>query len=320
MNHGPVDTFSGQSEGPGRVGAAADRVIAAIAARQHGVVCRRQLLEAGVSPHLLAHRLATGRILPLHRGVYRIGPIAAPHAREMAAILACGAGAVLSHRTAAGLWGLRPKPDSRTEPDVALPTGRRRRAGIRLHRLTTLRTDEVSRLEGIPVTSPARTLLDLAAASETREIERALAEGAARRLVRPEQLQRILDRHPGAPGAARLRSLLETRAPGLTRSEAEERFLELVRAAQLEDPESNVMVGGFEVDFFWRQRALVVEVDGFAHHSGTRAFEGDRRRDARLAAAGLIVIRVTWRQLEREPLAVVARLAQALVRAGKRPR
>ncbi|HUG41910.1 MAG TPA: DUF559 domain-containing protein [Longimicrobiales bacterium] len=298
-----------------------EEAISRLAARQHGVVTRGQLLGAGLSSHVVEHRLTTGQFVALHRGVYRVGPVVAPHAREMAATLACGVRAVLSHESAAGLWGMLPK----SGPDVlevAIPGGIRRRPGIRIHRLGALRPEEVSRLQRIPVTTAARTLYDLAGRARSgrsrRQLEKALAEALARGLTDRGALRKLLARHGGGAGSARMRALLDSGGPAFTRSEAEERFLELIRSAQLDEPEANAKVEGLEVDFIWPGKRLVVEVDGFAFHSSAAAFEGDRRRDARLAAAGLLVVRVTWRQLADEPMAVVARLAQAMARAGPR--
>ncbi len=303
----------------------ADAVIAALAARQHGVVTRAQLGEAGVAPHLVDWRMSRGRLRRVHRGVFLVGPVEVPRAREMAAALACGPAAVVSHRSGASLWGLI---DGRARPaqaEVIDPVGDCRRPGITVHHIRTLRREEVTRLEGIRVTTPERTLYDLAGVASARELERWVAEALARGLTRERRIQRLLERHPRGPGSRLLRDLLDEGAPARTRSEAEERFLALVRTAGLPRPEVNVRVAGLEVDvhaaglevdFLWRAARLVVEVDGRAYHGRGRAFERDRLRDATLAAVGLRVVRVTWGQLTREPLAVVARVAGALA-AGR---
>ena len=293
-----------------------EQVIASMAARQQGVVTRSQLLRAGLASHLIEHRLATGQLTRLHRGVYRAGPVAGPRSCEIAATLACGTDAVLSHLSAARLWGLSPGASSATPIDVAVRAGYRRRSGLRVHRLPTLGAEDWTRLEGVPVTTAARTIWDLAGTSAGRDLERSLAAALDRGLVRTTQLRRLLDRHRGAPGSRRLRDLLEA-GPVLTRSEAEERFLDLVRKAQLPEPRVNARLEGLEVDFLWSRRRLVVEVDGFAHHGSGASFEADRRRDGRLVAAGFAVIRVTWRQLTREPLAVVGSVARALGGGGR---
>lgn len=290
-----------------------DEVIGEIAGRQHGVVARAQLLAAGVGPDVLDRRLGRGQLRPLHRGVYLVGPLMTGHAREMAAILACGPAAVVSHGTAASLWGLLPPQEADAEVDISLRRGHRRRAGLRIRRVPTLQPGEVTVLDGIPLTTPARTLRDLPYSAPARDVERALAEAYARRLVTPEGMRKLLERRKGVRGSRPLRSFLEGHAPAMTRSEAEERFLYLVRKARLREPEVNVPLAGHEVDFLWRPERLVVEVDGFAYHRSSRAFETDRCRDADLAAAGMRVVRVTWRQIAEEPEALLVRLAQALL-------
>jgi very-short-patch-repair endonuclease len=186
-------------------------------------------------------------------------------------------------------------------------------AGICIHRARRIDERDLTRRHGLPLTAPARTLLDLAEVVPERQVEQAL-EGALRsRLVRDADIETLLVRSPGRHGCVVLRSLLaRTHGPALTRSEAEERFLALVRAARLPPPETNVRVGGYEVDFLWRDARLVVEVDGFAFHSSRAAFERDRRRDAELQAVGFTVTRITWRQISDEPEAVLVRLASTL--------
>jgi very-short-patch-repair endonuclease len=180
---------------------------------------------------------------------------------------------------------------------------------VTLHRTTRL---ETTRRHGIPVTTPARTILDLAATAEAHELERALEQARLRHLVSARDLGR---RSRDRPGAARLRALLE-QEPTLTRSEAERRLLALLAAAQLPSPRTNVRVLGHEVDALWPRQRLVVEVDGFAFHGGRDAFEHDRARDAELHAHGYRVIRVTWRQLTGRPEILTARLGAALLASG----
>jgi very-short-patch-repair endonuclease len=168
-------------------------------------------------------------------------------------------------------------------------------------------------MRGIPITAPARTILDLAAVVAPRELELALSEAETRRLTSRSELRALLARVGPRPGVAALRSLLDTEAgPSLTRSEAEERCLALIRTAELPAPEVNIRIGGHEVDFLWRSEQLVIEVDGFRFHSSRGAFERDRRRDAELAALGFRVLRVTWRQIVDRPEALVARIASVL--------
>ncbi|MGH2988780.1 MAG: DUF559 domain-containing protein [Solirubrobacterales bacterium] len=218
----------------------------------------------------------------------------------------------MSHRSAARLWRLLPA--ARNDIDITVP-GRfqGQRAGIRVHRVAVLDPKEVRAVIGIPATTPARTILDIAAVVPIRELERALAEAQARHLTRRNDLVALLARAGPRPGVTKLRSLLDRdSAPAMTRSEAEERLLALLRAAELPPPEVNVRLGGHEVDFLWREERLVVEVNGFRYHSSRSAFERDRVRDAKLGALGFRVVRVTWRQIVERPEALVARIAMAL--------
>ncbi|HSM35638.1 MAG TPA: DUF559 domain-containing protein [Longimicrobiales bacterium] len=287
-----------------------------LAGRQHGVVARAQLLAAGVPAHVVDHRLKAGRLRGLYRAVYRVGPQPGRRERAMAAVLACGEGAVVSHRSAAVLWGLLSRPAGPHPVEISLRRGYREPGpSVLVRRIRSLRRDETTVLDGIPVTIPARTVLDLAATTGEREVERAMAQAERSGLASRTQLQAVLDRHPGRPGTPVLRALLSrVGGPALTRSEAEARLLTLVRRARLPDPEANVRVADVEVDFLWRAARLVIEVDGFAFHSSARAFERDRRRDATLTAAGFRVLRTTWRQIVGEPEALLVRVAQALAR------
>jgi very-short-patch-repair endonuclease len=278
-----------------------DAAIAALAARQHGVVTVRQLAAAGIGRNAVSHRLREGRLVRRHRGVYQVGPVASPLAAEMAAVLACGHGAALSHHTAAALWGLRP---AHPEMHVTIP-GRAIRAprGVRTHQTLSLRA-AVHR--GLPLTTPARTLLDLTSHLSPTELARAAEQAQVLRPTSAAELRAQTGR-----GATRLSAALPAE-PSLTRSEAEQRLLELIRSAGLPAPETNVRIAGHEVDLVWRDAKLIVEVDGYAYHSSRAAFERDRVRDADLMQAGYRVLRVTWLQLTRTPRAVVARLATLL--------
>ncbi len=300
-----------------RESASLDRWIALLATRQHGVVSRGQLVALGLSGRAIEHRLARGRLHLAHRGVYFVGhPVEAPLARETAALFACGDGAVLSHTSAATLWGIRRPDEDRSEINVTVTGGsrRRRRIGLAIHVVAALEPSEVDVRHGLTVTSPVRTLVDLASVLDQRDLARCLEEAQIRRLLRRERLRESLDRRRGARGTRMLRELLNVgENPSLTRSEAERLLLDLVRAARLPRPETNVRVGGYEIDALWSQERLAVEVDGYAYHRTRAAFERDRRRDADLQAAGLRVMRITWLQLTNERDSVVARLAQALV-------
>jgi very-short-patch-repair endonuclease len=297
-------------------GSRPEAVIAALAERQHGVVSRAQLLRAGIKWYTIDHLIKTGQLKPVHRGVYRVGPVISTAMREMAAVLAFDGAAVVSHGSAAALWGhAPPRPAAEAVDVIVYRRGGSRRSGIRVHRLPPPTSDEVTHIGAVPVTSPARTLLDYATVAGAWALERAVARADRENRVGITEIAVLLARHPGHRGAQVLRALIRREdPPAFTRSEAEERLLDLIRKAQIRVPESNVALHGYEVDFFWRAERLVVEVDGFTHHQSRHAFEVDRRRDALLAAAGIRVLRVTWRQLVNEAEATLVRMAQALAR------
>jgi len=292
-----------------------DRGVLALAARQHGVVSAAQLADAGCGRHWIAHRLATGWLNRRHRGVYLVGPLEAPFSAAMAAVLACGDGALLSHHPAAVLCGFRPPPVHLMHVTVRRDV--RSRAGIRVHRVTGLDPRDAARRRGIPVTSAARTLLDLAATNTRRDLNRAVDEARIHRLVTSDSLNKQCSRYPRHPGTPALRDAIRTE-PKLIRSEAERRLLELIRAARLPEPLTNARAGRYEVDFLWLHQRLIVEVDGYAFHSERSSFERDRRKDAELTLAGFRILRITWRQIVEEPEATVAILAAALA-AQPRP-
>jgi very-short-patch-repair endonuclease len=292
-----------------------DQRIAAIASRQHGRVSRRQLRAAGIGDGAIARLLARGALLREHPGVFAVGHNAPmPLGAEAAALLACADGTVLSHLTAAALWGLKTPPPTRVE---VLIGGREtaRPPGVRVHRTVQLPAQDIRIKQLLPLTSPARTLLDVADGLTPRELERALDEALVGRIVRASQIAAVLARARGRRGAVRIQKLIETSTgTTVTRSQAEERFLALVRAADLPQPDVNCRTRGFEVDFLWREPAVVVEVDGYRFHSSRAAFERDSAKAAKLTAGGLHVMRVTWLQTESDSYGVVARLAQALAR------
>ena len=269
-----------------------DELIARLAERQHGVVARRQLVALGLGSRAIDHRVRCGRLHLVHRGVYAVGHRGlSQRGRWMAAVLACGSGAVLSHRSAAALWGIR--PTSRTSVEVTTPRRLHARPGLHPHR-AVLPAGEVTVHDGISTTTPARTLLDLAAVVPTQALERALNEAEILRLPGPHEL---LDRYPRRRGAAALRTLLAVRRSTPTRSELEDRFLTFLDDRGIDRPEVNTIIEGLEVDAAWRDARLIVELDGFEVHGTRAAFERDRERDRRLTAAGWRVIRLTWQQL-----------------------
>lgn len=294
--------------------------IADLARRQHGVVTREQLLDIGLLPGAVRRRVNAGRMSRLHRGVYLVGPIMPPRAREMAAALACGPTAVVSHRTAACLWGLVSPPDDDARLDVSVSYGsERRRDGIRVHRVSRLPPEDRTELTAIPITTPARTLVDFASAANGRELEQALAVAEKERLVTLPELNTVLQRNRGRPGTRLLMAVLQVNGgPALTRSEAEARFLALIRQARLPPPEVNTSIETHELDFFWRAEKIAVEVDGYRYHSSMTRFESDRRRSAHLAARGIQIIPLTWRQIVEDGVATAVQIGQALLHARLR--
>ncbi len=293
-----------------------DAVIAAIAQRQHGVVARPQLLALGLGRRAIGHRVECGRLHVVHRGVYSVGhPLLSIEGRWTAAVLAAGAGAALSHRAAAALWGLRATSAPRVE--VSLARRLRSRRGVQIHH-APLAPDEVTVHHGIAVTTPPRTLLDLAAILRPDQLERAMNEAEARRLSDSLSLDALIDRHPARPGTLALKSILQRGRLGatLTRSELEDRFLSFLDAHDLDRPRVNVALAlagtHIEADCVWSHQRLIVELDGYATHATRAAFERDRTRDRRLQAAGWRVVRITWRHLHDEPAAVAAELRALL--------
>ena len=241
-----------------------------------------------------------------------------PLAREMAACIACGQHAFLSHRSAAVVWKILSEAARPDRAEVTLRTGFRRRPGVVMHRTVSLPPDETTIHERLPITSPARTLLDLADQLRRGPLDRAVARAVALRLTHPKALFDLAGRHGNKRGARRLQTVLQGDGPAFTRSEAEDRFLELIRRAKVEPPEVNTRLVGLEVDFYWPSPRLVVEVDGKAYHSAPRDFERDRERDAELAAIGVRVVRVTWHQLTKEPERLLVRLGRALSAGARR--
>jgi very-short-patch-repair endonuclease len=283
-----------------------DMAIARLAGQQHGVISSAQLTLLGVSTSSIGDRVSAGRLHRIHRGVYAVGqPKISNEGRWMAAVLACGEGAVLSHVSAAALWTILPRGRARSSSgdrsvlglgvgmvDVTVlgHGGRATRNGIRVHRSATLSLPECTRRLRIPVTRPARTLQDLRGVLSSPKL------AAARREA--EYLGLPLD------------ALAE---PNRSRSDLETLFFTLCRRHRLPQPEVNVQLDRFIVDFLWRKERLIVEVDGWEAHRSRSAFEEDRARDARLKLLGYEVLRFTWRQIENTPREV-ARVLRMLLR------
>ena len=277
----------GAAMGTETVPLAVDEVISALAGRQHGVDGRAQLLAAGVTPKAIKHRGATGRLHLLYRGVYAVGHRnLSQRGRWMAATLATGG--VLSHRSAAALWGIRP---SQGRIEVTTPRTRTTRPGLLLHR-AVLADDEITLRDGIHTTTPARTLLDLAAVLDRTALQRAINEAEVLRLEGPFKLAQ---RHPTKRGIAALRTLAP---PSHTKRELEARFVLFLNDRRFPRPQTNVLIEDHEVDAVWPDKRLIVELDSYTFHATRQAFEDDRRKDRRLIAAGWTVVRVTWRDLD----------------------
>jgi len=282
-----------------------DQAIAALALQQHGVVSLAQVRTTGLSASGVRDRVAAGKLHGVHRGVYSVGhQVLSREGRWMAAVLACGQGAALSHRSAAALWGLR--RTSRRDVDViAAHAARRRRAGIDVHRADSLRSIDVTAENAIPCTTVARTLLDLA---EVAPVERALDQAEILHLIDVRALEDVMAANTRRRGAARLAALLAgyDAAKHLTRSELEALFLAMCHEAALPPPEVNAWLTlpdgtPIEADFLWRPHRLIVETDGHATHRTRRAFEHDRLRDQRALLAGYRTLRCTWRQVITSP-------------------
>lgn len=261
-------------------------------------------------------RIARGQLRRAGRGVYAVGHARADlRAGWMGAVLSAGPDAVLSHRSAAALWGLLPA--RRIEPEVTRSTRARRRGDVLIHQLA-LAADEITIVDGIPVTSPSRTLLDLASVSSRQQVERAFNEAEVRGLVDRLSVPELLQRYPRRRGARMLKSILGagSHLRGITRKELERRFGALLDSTDLPKPRRNadVAVAGrfFEADCLWEKQRLIVELDGRAVHGTEMSFERDRERDRLLVADGWRVIRVTWRQLRDDAPSVVADLDRAL--------
>lgn len=290
------------------------RELWALVRRQHGVISRLQLLALGLDGDAIKHRAAKGRLHPLWRGVYAVGrPEVTQHGRWMAAVLACGEGAALSHGDGAALWRMRKSRPGRI--DISVPASRTvRLEGIVVHRRKTF---EVTTCDGIPVTTPIATLIDLAASLPRGQVESAINEADKRDLVDPETLRAALDEIPSRPGAAKLRRILDRHTFTLTDSELERLYLRVARRAGLPPPDPREPIRGFTPDFAYRSLGLVIETDGLRYHRTPEQQAHDRIRDQAYAAEGHTTLRFTHSQVKFEPRSVEDVLAR--VRARLQP-
>jgi very-short-patch-repair endonuclease len=287
--------------------------LAQLAGRQHGVVSARQLGRLGYSRHAISRAAAQGRLVRIHRGVYAVG-----HANltalgsHLAAVMACRPNAFLSHGSAAWLWGLLRRPGP---IHVTSTTRRHRKDTLRVHH-AALNEEDRAASEGIPVTSVARTLLDMAATLPPRRLDGLLERAEELRLLDIRAVESVLSRAATHPGLLSLRraARLYRPEPRFTRSGMERCFLDLVRDSGLPLPATNCFVAGFEIDAYWERERFAVELDTYEFHGSPAAFERDRLRQEDLALAGIEMIRVTGHRLDTEPQRVVERLAKHLER------
>jgi very-short-patch-repair endonuclease len=289
--------------------------VAALAARQFTIVSNAQLRAQGIDRRTITRALARGMLHEVHRGVYSLilEPARPLLAAEQAAVLACGPGAVLSHQTAARLHGLRVVAG--TELELTVVGADRRRPGLLIHRVRDVVPADHHRLHRLPVTSIARTVLDLSYRLSERALEHLIDE-ALKRTSRA-RFAEVVARYAGRPGASRVKALLDPDRPSSdTWSVAEERLLRLVRRAGLPAPEVNVSLGAYIPDLLWGEQRVIVEFDSRAHHSGPAAIRRDALRHNDLTSRAYEVIHITWGDLVESPERVIARIATALARVG----
>jgi very-short-patch-repair endonuclease len=275
-----------------------ERLIGELADRQHGVVAVWQLTSRGFSGREIRYRGRIGRLHRIHRGVYAVGyRTLTPKGHRMAAVLAYGPEAVLSHRSAAAHWGFG-QPSWKI--DVTTPHSKCSRKGTRAH-AARLHPEDTTIHDGIPITSVARTIVDLAAQLKHDALARLFEEADRKHQIDLRALERAMARRPRLAGTRRLKNVIKTyRGPADTRSKLERDFRALITKAGLPEPQYNVLVAGLTVDVYWPQWRLVVELDGKPYHDNPHAYETDRIRDAILQKAGLRVLRITGERLEHD--------------------
>jgi len=281
-----------------------------LAVRQHGVVAVWQLAELGFTRDMVRRRVDGGRLYRQLRGVCSLTPKIAPIGRMMAAVLACGPSAVLSHRAAAAVWNLGGRPTGLV--DVTVPRGGKPQPRIRLHRA---RVERVVK-DGFPVTTVSRTLVDLAAVLPLGRLRDAFERAERLRLL---DMNSMSEEMPGRRGARKIRAILAAYTePEPTRGELEREFQQLCENHGIPLPSQNLSLLGYEVDAVWEEDKTIVELDGWEWHKTRRTFEEDRRKAAALEAAGYRVLRFTWRQVKREQTAVAAAIKPSRARAARR--
>ena len=296
-----------------------DRAIGHVASSQHGVISHPQLRAIGISASTIWDRVRHGRLIALYRGVYAVAylPVGS-HGHWTAAVIACGPDAWLSHASAGALLGVRQTSAARIDVTVLNRSGRGR-DGIRVHSAGTLDASQVTVVAGIPCTTVARTIFDLAGILRLGALEHAIQQAQTKRIFDRDALSALVRAHPTRAGTAAIRTILGLSLPGedeLNRQLAR-RFLRLCVRARLPAPLAERWIalpdgGGYEVDFCWPAHRLIVETDGRAYHANERGFENDRLRDRRLTLAGWRVVRFTWRDVTERPDDVVAELGGLL--------
>ncbi|MGO9754068.1 MAG: type IV toxin-antitoxin system AbiEi family antitoxin domain-containing protein [Solirubrobacteraceae bacterium] len=291
--------------------ASADKRIAALAKRQGGHVTRAQLLALGLGAEAIRHRSTTGRLIRVYNGVYAVGRLSTTRRDQAAgALLACGPHAVLSHRSATALWTITKQWPLPLE--LTLTRGNSRPTGLRVHRSTNLDRAQITHNHGLRVTTPARTVLDIAPRTTQRRLMRMINDLRLGRLLTIDELNALIARHPRHTGAALIKSLISDDL-GVTRSDFEDDFPSFVERYNLPRPILNTSIGGHEVDVYFPVERLIVELDGYDVHKVPRQFEANRARDAEiLAAFDIPTVRLTYKRFHDLPDTVAANLHKIL--------
>ena len=296
---------------------ARDRAVSQIASRQRTLVRIDQLSACGVGKDAVARRVRSGWFHQVFQTVYSVGcGELPPLALELAALLACGKGSFISHRSAAFVWGLRKNPPAQVEVSV-VGRGCRSRTGMRLHRIQAIDGAELQRHEGLWVSTPARAVLEVAATATMDELADLLEKGVAGRVLRPRELEAVLARNRGRSGAARLAEVLGDESARISRSRAERAFIKLIRDARLPLPEVNQPLGRYEPDFMWREERLIVELDSYRFHGGPTGFHKDHEKDLFYRDAGFDVLRPTRNHVVHQPARVLVSVVRALERSRR---
>jgi very-short-patch-repair endonuclease len=287
--------------------------VARVAARQRTLVTTEQLTACGMKKNAVAHRVKSGWFHPVFHTVYSVGcGELPPLALELAALLACGKGSFISHRSAAFVWGLVKVAPPQVEVSV-VGGGCRSRDGLRVHRIQAIDRRELRKHEGLWISSPARAVLEVAGDASPNEIADLVDAGVAGRQFKPAELNALLRRHRGRRGVARLAGVLgDESAQAITRSRAEKAFLKLIRESGLPMPDVNQPLGRYVPDFMWREQRLIVEIDSYGFHGGPGGFQNDHDKDLFYRGANFDVLRFTRHHVVYQSPMVLVRVVQAL--------